>query len=71
MKQEITGGIVLCVIGLILFLMQPEWLWKLTERWKTEDGIGPSKSYAILVRGLGVVFASAGFALTIWGGVSA
>ena len=65
MKQEITGGIVLCVLGLCLFLVQPEWLWKLTERWKTKDGVGLSKSYAILVRVLGVVFASAGFALSI------
>ena len=71
MKQEITGGIVLCVMGVSLFLVQPEWLWKLTEKWKTKDGVGPSKSYVILVRVLGVVFASAGFALTICGGVSA
>ena len=68
MKQEIIGGIVLCVMGLCLFLVPPDWLWKLTEKWKTKDGVGPTRSYAILVRVLGVLFASAGCALAILGG---
>ena len=68
MKQEIIGGIVLCLMGAGLFFVPPEWLWTLTEKWKTIDGTGPSKSYAILLKTLGVVFAAAGCALAIWGG---
>ena len=68
MKEEIIGGLVLCVMGLGLFFVSPVWLWTLTEKWKTKDGTGPSKSYAILLKTLGLVFAAAGCALMIWGG---
>ena len=65
MKQEILGGIVLCVMGAALFFVPPEWLWRLTEKWKTKDGTGPSKSYGILLKALGLVFAAAGCSLAI------
>ncbi len=68
MKQEIWGGIVLCVMGLALFFVPPEWLWRLTEKWKTKDGTGPSKSYGILLRALGILFAAAGVLLAALGG---
>ena len=68
MKEEIIGGLVLCVMGLGLFFMSPVWLWTLTEKWKTKDGTGPSKSYGILLKALGLVFIAAGCALAIWGG---
>ena len=68
MKEEIIGGLVLCVMGLGLFFMSPVWLWTLTEKWKTKDGTGPSKSYGILLKALGLVFTAAGCALAIWGG---
>ena len=68
MKQEIIGGIVLCLMGAGLFFVPPEWLWTLTEKWKTKDGTGPSKSYGILLKALGVLFGAAGCALAILGG---
>ena len=68
MKEEIIGGLVLCSMGLGLFFVSPVWLWTLTEKRKTKDGTGPSKSYAILLKALGFVFAAAGCALAIWGG---
>ncbi len=68
MKQEIIGGLVLCLMGLGLFFVSPVRLWTLTEKWKTKDGAGPSESYAILLKALGTVFAAAGCALAIWGG---
>ena len=71
MKQEMTGGLLLCVMGLGLSFAPPVWLWTLTEKWKTKDGTGPSKSYGILLKSLGVLFAAAGCALAVWGGVSA
>lgn len=68
MKQEIIGGIILCAMGVSLFFVPPEWLWNLTEKWKTKDGTGPSKSYGIMIKAVGFVFAAAGCALAIWGG---
>ena len=68
MRQEIMGGIVLCVMGLGLFFAPPEWLWRLTEKWKTKDGTGPSKSYGVLLRTLGILFAAAGILLAALGG---
>lgn len=68
MKPELIGGLILCAMGLGLFFVSPEWLWRLTEKWKTKDGTGPSKSYGILLKALGVLFAAAGCALAILGG---
>ncbi len=68
MKPEIIGGLVLCAMGFVLFLVPPDWLWRLTEKWKTKDGTGPSKSYGILLKALGVLFGAAGCALAILGG---
>ena len=36
MKQELIGGLVLCLIGLGLLIVPPVTLWTLTEKWKTE-----------------------------------
>ena len=68
MKEEIIGGLVLCSMGLGLFFVSPVWLWTLTEKWKTKDGTGPSKSYGILLRALGILFAAAGVLLAALGG---
>ena len=65
MKEKIIGGLVLCVMDPGLFFMSPVWLWTLTEKWKTKDGTGPSKSYGILLKVLGLVFAAAGCSLAI------
>ena len=65
MKQELIGGLVLCLIGLGLFFVSPVTLWTLTEKWKTQGGERPTKEYAMLIRALGTVFAIAGGVLAI------
>ena len=67
MKQELIGGLVLCLIGLGLVFVSPVKLWTLTEKWKTQGGEQPSKQYVVLIRILGAVFAVAGCALAISG----
>ena len=65
MKQELIGGLVLCMIGLGLLFVSPFRLWTLTEKWKTEGGEQPSRKYVVLIRVLGAVFAAAGCALAV------
>ena len=67
MKQELIGGLVLCLIGLSLLFISPVTLWTLTEKWKTQGGEGPTKEYTMLIRVLGSVFAIAGCALAVSG----
>lgn len=67
MKQELIGGLVLCLIGLSLLVISPVTLWTLTEKWKTQGGKGPTKEYAILIRLIGAVFAVAGGVLAVSG----
>jgi len=67
MKQELIGGLVLCLIGLGLLFVPPVTLWTLTEKWKTEGGEQPSKKYVVLIRILGAIFAIVGCALAISG----
>ena len=66
MKQEIIGGIVLFLIGLSLIIISPNALWTATEKWKTEGGVRPSRSYAVLIRILGTVFAAVGAGLFLF-----
>ena len=44
MNQEAVAGIILCVMGLALLLIPPNTWWRVAEKWKTEDGSGPTKS---------------------------
>ena len=67
MKQELIGGLVLCLIGLGLLFVSPFRLWTLTEKWKTEGGEQPSRKYVVLIRILGAVFAVARCALAVSG----
>lgn len=67
MKQELIGGLVLCLIGLGLLFVPPVTLWTFTEKWKTEGSEQPSKKYAVLIRVLGAIFAVTGCALAISG----
>ena len=67
MKQELIAGIVIIVIGLSLLFMPIGILWAFTEKWKTEGGGQPSKSYTILMRILGIVFSLVGAALIVYG----
>ena len=67
MKQEILAGIVLCAIGACLLLVPSGTLWRVTEKWKTQNGNGPSKSYTVLMKVLGAVFGGTGAGLLIYG----
>ena len=67
MKQELIGGLVLCLIGLGLLFVSPIKLWTITEKWKTEGGEQPSRKYVVLIRILGAVFAVTGCALAVSG----
>ena len=67
MKQELIAGIVIIVIGLSLLFLPIGKLWAFTEKWKTEGGGQPSKSYTILMRILGIVFSLVGAALIVYG----
>ena len=67
MKQELIGGLVLCLIGLGLLFVSPFRLWTITEQWKTEGGEQPSRKYVVLIRILGAVFAVTGCALAVSG----
>ena len=67
MKQELIGGLVLCLIGLGLLFVSPFRLWTITEKWKTEGGEQPSRKYVLLIRILGAVFAVTGCALAVSG----
>ena len=67
MKQELIGGLVLCLIGLGLVFVPLVTIWTLTEKCKTQGGKGPSKPYVVLIRVIGAVFAAAGCALAVSG----
>lgn len=67
MKQELIGGLVLCLIGLGLLFVSPVTLWTLTEKWKTQGGERPTREYTILIRLIGAVFALTGGVLAISG----
>ncbi len=67
MKQELIGGLVLCLIGLSLLLISPFRLWTITEKWKTQGGERPTREYTILIRLIGTFFAIAGGVLAISG----
>ncbi|MBQ9010988.1 MAG: hypothetical protein IJ088_16900 [Clostridia bacterium] len=66
MKQELTAGIVLALLGVSLVILSPERWWTLTEKWKTDDGKGPSAAYALILRLLGAGFALVGGLLIKW-----
>lgn len=65
MNQEAVAGIILCVMGLALLLIPPNTWWRVAEKWKIEDGSGPTKSYIVSLRVLGVLFFGAGIALAL------
>ena len=65
MKQEVIAGMILFIMGLAMLLISPNAWWTVAEKWKTKDGSGPARSYTILLRVLGVVFAGVGIALVL------
>ena len=60
MRQETIAGMILCLMGLAMLLISPDTWWKAAEKWKARDWSGPSGSYRILLRVLGVVFLGTG-----------
>ena len=67
MKQEVIAAIVMCVMGAGLLLVPTNKVWSVTEKWKTIDGKGPSKSFVVITRVLGLVFVTAGLGLLVYG----
>ena len=67
MKQEAIAGMILCAMGFAMLLISPNAWWTVAEKWKTEGGNGPARSYRILLHVLGVVFAGAGIVLALHG----
>ena len=67
MKQELIPAIVMCVMGAGLLFVPANKVWSVTEKWKTIGGKGPSKSFVIITRVLGLVFVAAGLGLLVFG----
>ena len=67
MKQEVIPAIVMCVMGAGLLFVPANKVWSVTEKWKTIGGKGPSKSFVIITRVLGLVFVAAGLGLLVFG----
>ena len=67
MKQEVIPAIVMCVMGAGLLFVPANKVWSVTEMWKTIGGKGPSKSFVIITRVLGLVFMAAGLGLLVFG----
>ena len=67
MKQEVIAAIVMCVMGAGLLFVPANRVWSVTEKWKTIGGKGPSKSFVIITRVLGLAFMAAGLGLLVFG----
>jgi hypothetical protein len=65
MKQEVIPAIVMCVMGASLLFVPANKIWSVTEKWKTIGGKGPSKSFVVITRVLGLVFVTAGLGLLL------
>ena len=66
MKQEVIAAIVMCIIGAGLLFVPANKVWSFSEKWKTIGGKGPSKSFVVITRVLGLVFVVAGLGLLIF-----
>ena len=64
MEQRVIGGLVFCVIGLLLCGF-PTVIWRLTEKWKSEGAEAPSKQYMTLLRILSGAFIGFGVLLAV------
>ena len=67
MKQDVIPAIVMCIMGASLLFVPANKVWSVTEKWKTIGGKGPSKSFVIITRVLGLVFVAAGLGLLVFG----
>lgn len=64
MKQETIAGIVLCAIGIMIFVA-PEKIWKLTEKWKSRKAEQPSQAYMNWMGIFGATFTGVGLLLCL------
>lgn len=62
--QEVIGGGSLALIGL-LFIIFPEKIYELTERWKYNSNAQMSYAYKIVLRIVGAVLVIAGICVAI------
>jgi hypothetical protein len=67
MKQDVIPAIVMCIMGASLLFVPANKVWSVTEKWKTIGGKGPSKSFVIITRVLGLAFVAAGLGLLVYG----
>ena len=67
MKQEVIAAIVMCIMGVGLLFIPANKVWSVTEEWKTVGGKGPSMSFVVITRVLGIVFVAAGCGLLLYG----
>ena len=67
MKQEVIAAIVMFVMGGGLLFVPANKVWFVTEKWKTVGGKGPSMSFVVITRVLGIVFVAAGCGLLLYG----
>lgn len=67
MKQEVIPAIVMCIMGASLLFVPANKVWSVTEKWKTIGGKGPSKSFFVITRVLGLAFVAAGLGLLVYG----
>ena len=66
MKQDVIPAIVMCIMGASLLFVPANKVWSVTEKWKTIGGKGPSKSFVVITRVLGLVFMAAGLGLLVY-----
>ena len=64
MKQNIIAGISLCLIGLVLCIF-PSTIWKISEKWKSDNADKPSTKYITITRIVSGVFISIGIFLAL------
>ncbi len=50
----IVAAIILAVLG-VLMTFKPEWLWTISESWKSSDATGPTELYIKSIRIGGIV----------------
>ena len=65
MKQEVIAAIVMCIMGVGLLFIPANKVWSVTEEWKTVGGKGPSMSFVVITRVLGLVIVAAGCGLLL------
>lgn len=64
MKQGNIAGIILCLMGAILCVFS-KFIWKISEKWKSNNASGPSVKYTIITRILGGAFIGVGIFLAV------